>query len=94
MARDPVCHMQLDEHEARSKGLTSMYQGRAYAFCSTTCKQQFDQSPQRYAGAVEGPAAARDLLEELRERIERLERRVGTLEARIEELEEAHAGGI
>lgn len=50
MARDPVCGMQVDEQQAKAQGLTSEYQGQAYYFCSPTCKQQFDQNPQRYVG--------------------------------------------
>jgi YHS domain-containing protein len=32
---DPVCGMQVDER-------------KAYYFCSTSCKQKFDQNPQQY----------------------------------------------
>ncbi|MBI4506811.1 MAG: YHS domain-containing protein [Chloroflexi bacterium] len=96
MARDPVCHVQIDEHEASSRGLSSTYQGHTAYFCSSTCKEHFEQSPQLYAGVAtaEDRGAARELLEMQRDRIERLERRLSALEARIEELEEAHAGGI
>jgi YHS domain-containing protein len=47
MARDPVCGMQVDEDRAAG---TSEYQGQTYYFCSTSCKQQFDQNPERYTG--------------------------------------------
>lgn len=46
MARDPVCGMQVDEAQAAGR---SEYQGQTYYFCSASCKQQFDQNPQRYA---------------------------------------------
>jgi Cu+-exporting ATPase len=48
--KDPVCGMQVDEQEARQKGLTSEYQGRTYHFCGAGCKREFDQNPQQYAG--------------------------------------------
>ena len=47
MARDPVCGMHVDEQQAMGK---SEYQGQTYYFCSSNCKQQFDQNPQRYVG--------------------------------------------
>lgn len=45
MQTDPVCRMQVDEQKAAGK---SDYQGKTFYFCSETCKQQFDQTPQRY----------------------------------------------
>ena len=56
MARDPVCGMQVNEDRAAG---TSEYQGQTYYFCSTSCKQQFDQNPERYTGR-EQPNADRD----------------------------------
>ncbi|MCL4704239.1 YHS domain-containing protein [bacterium] len=44
---DPVCGMQIDEKQAAGK---SEYEGRAYYFCSTNCKDTFDQNPAKYAG--------------------------------------------
>jgi Cu+-exporting ATPase len=46
MQMDPVCGMQIDEQQ---EGEKSEYQGKTFNFCSPTCKQQFDQNPQRYA---------------------------------------------
>lgn len=46
MNTDPVCGMNVTEQQAAGK---SEYQGRTFYFCSTDCKQQFDQNPQRYA---------------------------------------------
>ncbi len=43
---DPVCGMQVDEQ--RSAGV-SEYKNKTYYFCSQTCKQKFDASPERYA---------------------------------------------
>ncbi len=54
MAKDLVCGMQVDEQEARSRGLTSEYQGQTYYFCARGCKREFDQNPERYVG---NPAA-------------------------------------
>ena len=47
MAKDPVCGMQVDEQRAAGK---SEYQGETYYFYSASCKQQFDQNPERYTG--------------------------------------------
>ncbi len=46
MATDPVCGMQVDERSAAHK---SEHQGKTHYFCSSNCKTQFDQNPQRYA---------------------------------------------
>jgi YHS domain-containing protein len=45
MTKDPVCGMQVNEQQATAK---SEYLGKTYSFCSQSCKQQFDQSPERY----------------------------------------------
>jgi P-type Cu+ transporter len=47
MATDPVCGMRVDEQQAAGR---SDYQNQTYYFCSTGCKQKFDQNPQQYAG--------------------------------------------
>lgn len=46
MARDPVCGMQVDEQQAVA---TAQHQGRTFYFCSTDCRQQFQQAPEQYA---------------------------------------------
>jgi Cu+-exporting ATPase len=46
MHNDPVCGMQVDDQKATEQ---SQYQGTTYYFCSTECKQKFDQQPQQYA---------------------------------------------
>ena len=46
MARDPVCNMEVKEHEAAAN---TRYQGQNYYFCSEDCKQKFDENPQQYA---------------------------------------------
>lgn len=47
MVKDPVCGMTIDADQTQWK---SEYQGRTYYFCSQSCKRQFDEDPQRYAG--------------------------------------------
>ena len=42
---DPNCGMPVDQGQAKSAGLESQYQGKAYYFCSKTCKSEFDRSP-------------------------------------------------
>ena len=46
--RDPVCGMQLDPEEA----LEYEYAGRAYQFCSETCHQQFEATPEPFLRAT------------------------------------------
>jgi Cu+-exporting ATPase len=47
MSTDPVCGMQVSEQQARGE---SDYKGKTFYFCSTSCKDQFDLNPERYAG--------------------------------------------
>lgn len=47
MVKDPVCGMTIDEKTAAA---TSDYQGQTYYFCAQSCKDRFDQAPERYAG--------------------------------------------
>jgi YHS domain-containing protein len=49
MMKDPVCGMQVDE----KKSPTSMVEGKKYAFCSQSCKDEFDANPQQYASSAE-----------------------------------------
>ena len=55
--KDPVCGMTIGEEDAAG---TSTYQGRTYYFCSTSCKEKFDQDPEVYAKeeALEGKQQA------------------------------------
>jgi len=50
MERDVVCGMQVDATKAAGR---SEYNGKAFYFCSKTCKVTFDANPARYA-KVEG----------------------------------------
>ena len=43
--KDPVCGMQVEESEAAGQ---TEHEGRTYYFCSTACKDKFDQSPEDY----------------------------------------------
>lgn len=45
MATDPVCGMKVEEKTAAGQ---SSYAGKTYYFCSSTCKDTFDRSPDRY----------------------------------------------
>jgi len=54
MAKDLVCGMDVDEQEAKAKGLTSEYQGQTYYFCAPGCKRQFDRNPAQYTAQPTG----------------------------------------
>ena len=45
MAKDPVCHMDVDPKNAAAQ---SKHQGQTYYFCAVNCKNKFDQNPQQY----------------------------------------------
>ncbi len=46
MAKDPVCHMEVNENEAAGK---VEYQGQTYYFCSVSCQKTFEANPAKYA---------------------------------------------
>jgi trehalose synthase len=46
--RDPVCGKHLDPAEV----LEYVYAGRAYRFCSETCRQQFEATPEPFLRAI------------------------------------------
>ncbi len=52
--RDPVCGMTVDPHSAAA---SATYGGMTYYFCSTSCRDKFQQAPQQYAGAAGGDSA-------------------------------------
>jgi Cu(I)/Ag(I) efflux system membrane fusion protein len=56
MSLDPVCGMEVDEARAKAMGLTSVYEGKTFYFCSKECKDQFDKRPEKY---VEKPSEKR-----------------------------------
>lgn len=41
--KDPVCGMQIEQSEAAGQ---SEHEGTTYYFCSATCKEKFDESPE------------------------------------------------
>lgn len=43
--KDPICGMGVDENSK----FKSSYKGKAYYFCSASCKQNFDRKPDKYA---------------------------------------------
>lgn len=45
MVKDPVCDMQVNEQEATA---TAEHKSQKFYFCSTGCKETFDQNPERY----------------------------------------------
>jgi P-type Cu+ transporter len=45
MEKDPVCGMIVKTDEAAGR---SEYQGKSYFFCSVTCKERFDHTPQTF----------------------------------------------
>lgn len=47
MAKDPVCHMDVNEKTAPAK---SDYKGKAYYFCAKACKIAFDKNPEKFLG--------------------------------------------
>ena len=49
MANDPVCGMQVDGK--KSKG-SSQYKGLTYYFCSTSCRGQFENDPEKFLKAA------------------------------------------
>lgn len=42
---DPVCGMQVEPANAAGQ---SNYEGQTYYFCSSGCKQKFDQDPSQF----------------------------------------------
>jgi membrane fusion protein, copper/silver efflux system len=52
---DPACGMTVDESRANAAGMTSVYRGKTYYFCSTECKLKFDKTPQSFTGKPAKP---------------------------------------
>ena len=46
--KDPVCGMTVDPQNATA---ASVHGGRTYYFCSVSCRDQFEQAPEKYPGA-------------------------------------------
>jgi YHS domain-containing protein len=56
MTKDPVCGMQINESCAVGK---SEYKGKAYFFCSPSCKSTFDKEPDKYADKADADSRHR-----------------------------------
>jgi L-lactate dehydrogenase len=50
MAKDPVCGMQVNEHQAKHQ---MQYRDKTYYFCAQRCKASFEQDPEKYTKAIE-----------------------------------------
>ncbi len=48
-AKDPVCGMAVDPDKSTA---ASAYRGQTYHFCSTACRDKFEQAPETYIGTV------------------------------------------
>ncbi|MGE0559754.1 MAG: YHS domain-containing protein [Burkholderiales bacterium] len=46
--KDPVCGMSISPGKA---GATAVAEGRIYYFCSITCREKFERSPEKYVGS-------------------------------------------
>ena len=47
--KDPVCGMTVDPKNAAAAAVRS---GTTHYFCSTSCRDKFEQAPDKYAGAA------------------------------------------
>ena len=47
-AKDPVCGMNVDPQKA---GAAAVRERKTYYFCSTSCRDKFEQAPDKYVGA-------------------------------------------
>ena len=45
MIHDPVCGMEIKDINSAEK---TEYKGKTYYFCTTLCKVQFEQDPEKY----------------------------------------------
>ena len=44
--KDPVCGMDVDPKHATD---TSKFKGKTYYFCSSNCRQEFENDPKKFA---------------------------------------------
>ena len=50
--KDPVCGMTVDPEKSTA---ASTYRGKTYHFCSASCRDTFEQAPEKYlSGAAQG----------------------------------------
>lgn len=45
MVIDPICLTEIDENEAPAK---SVYKGQTFYFCAESCKNTFEEDPEKY----------------------------------------------
>jgi YHS domain-containing protein len=62
MKRDPVCGIHIDPADA----LQLEYHGRKYSFCSHSCKAEFEDRPEEYAGPPSRTVMEKVFLDPLR----------------------------
>jgi RND family efflux transporter MFP subunit len=55
LSTDPVCGLPVSIRKAEQSGRKTVYGGKPYFFCSTECKDRFDQDPGKYASQSPGP---------------------------------------
>ena len=55
MVKDPVCGMTIAKKDASA---TSIYKGETYYFCNHSCKERFDEDPDRYLTGGTRPVKA------------------------------------
>ncbi len=48
MANDPVCGMQVDPEQAKTKELAAEHDGTTYYFCGKGCMLDFKDDPEPY----------------------------------------------
>ena len=48
--RDPVCGMDVERANAKA---ATVYGGKTYYFCSTSCRDKFEAAPSSYVNAAE-----------------------------------------
>ena len=46
MVKDPVCGMEIEKEKSVAN---KEYEGKTYYFCSASCRDKFNASPQDYA---------------------------------------------
>lgn len=47
--KDPVCGMTVDPQKSTA---ASAYRGKTYHFCSASCRDKFEQAPEKYLGGA------------------------------------------
>lgn len=46
--KDPVCGMPVDREKSKA---ASVYRGKTFYFCSSSCRDKFEQAPEKYIGS-------------------------------------------